>query len=48
MQIANGIGSPTPVLDNVTVVVPEPSTWALVVLGVEVVAYPMRRTRRSA
>lgn len=47
VQIANGIGNPEPVLDNFTVV-PEPSTWALLLFGAGVVGYGLQRRRRSA
>ncbi len=47
VQIANGIGNPEPILDNFTVV-PEPSTWALVLVGAGLIGYGMQRRRRIA
>lgn len=47
VQIANGIGNPEPVLDNFTVAVPEPSTWAMLLAGAGLLGVRALR-RRSA
>ena len=47
VQLANGIGNPEPVLDNFTVV-PEPSTWAMIIAGAGLLGFQILRWRRSA
>ena len=48
VQIANGIGSPSPILDNFTVAVPEPSTWAMLAAGAGLLGFRLLRRRRTA
>ncbi len=48
VQIANGIGNPEPVIDNFTVAVPEPSTWAMLLAGAGLLGFQVLRRRRSA
>ena len=46
LQIANGIGSPVPVIDNFTVV-PEPSTWLAAALALGVIGFSQRKRVRA-
>ncbi len=48
VQISNFIGNPEPVLDNFTVAVPEPSTWAMLLGGAGLLGFQVLRRRRSA
>lgn len=48
VQISNAIGNPQPVLDNFTVAVPEPSTWAMLAAGAGLLGARVLRRRRSA
>ena len=48
VQIANFIGNPQPVIDNFTVAVPEPSTWAMLAAGAGLLGARVLRRRRSA
>ncbi len=47
VQISNALGNPQPVLDNFTVV-PEPATWAMMLIGLRVMGAVALRRRQSA
>ncbi len=48
VQISNFVGNPQPVIDNFTVAVPEPSTWAMLAAGAGLLGFRVLRRRRSA